>query len=73
MIAADAMVERPGREAAERLEGTAPAIVALRDQIRRPAVFDAVGGIMVPTVAGETCCSEHFRDISAPAGAGAAA
>src|SRR5512134_215233 len=50
IIAADPMVERPGSDAAQRLEGTAPAIVALRDQIRRLAAFDAVGGAMVPTV-----------------------
>ena len=35
---------------ADRLEGTAPAIAALREQIRRLAAFDVVGGSMVPTV-----------------------
>jgi DNA-binding NtrC family response regulator/tetratricopeptide (TPR) repeat protein len=33
----------------DRLEGTAAAIQALRQQIRRLSVFDAVGGPMVPT------------------------
>jgi DNA-binding NtrC family response regulator/tetratricopeptide (TPR) repeat protein len=43
-------------EAVERLEGDAPAIATLREQIRRLASFDAVGGTMVPTVliGGET-------------------
>ncbi len=34
----------------DRLEGVAPAIRALREQIRHLAAFDAVGGVMVPTV-----------------------
>lgn len=37
-------------EPVERLEGTAPPIQALREQIRHLSAFDAVGGAMVPTV-----------------------
>ena len=41
---------RPGAPAAERLDGQAPAIVALREQIQHLAGFDARGGPAVPTL-----------------------
>jgi DNA-binding NtrC family response regulator len=44
------MQESAGLNAADRLDGRAPQIQALRTQIRRLAAFDAVGGAMVPTL-----------------------
>ena len=44
------MQRSAGLNAVDRLDGRAPAIQALRTQIRRLAAFDAVGGAMVPTL-----------------------
>ena len=42
------MQRSAGPNAADRLDGRAPAIEVLHGQIRRLAAFDAVGGAMVP-------------------------